>query len=73
MKKLFVIVSVTLVALISFVSLSSKTQNLFENRSLDFDDIGFPPLVRVDFDDMGFPPLVRVDFDDIGFPPLVRV
>ena len=73
MKKLFVIVSVTLVALISFVSLSSIVQNMFDNRTLDFDDSGFPDLVRVDFDDSGFPDLVRVDFDDSGFPDLVRV
>ena len=47
MRKLFVLVSVVLVAVITFVGLNSFVGNSIDSLALDFDDSGFPPLVRV--------------------------
>lgn len=60
MRKLFVVLSVLVVAIITFVGFNNVKVNGFSNISLDFDDSGFPEMVRVDFDDSGFPEMVRV-------------
>ena len=73
MRKLFVVVSVLVVAFITFVGFNYVKNNGLSGISLDYDDSGFPEMVRVDYDDSGFPEMVRVDYDDSGFPEMVRV
>ena len=73
MKKLFVVVSVLVVAFISIIGFGYFTNNGFSRISLDFEDAGFPEMIRIDFEDAGFPEMIRIDFEDAGFPEMIRI
>ena len=73
MKKLFVVLSVLVVAFISFVGFNYVKENGFSNLVLDFEDSGLPEMVRIDFEDSGLPEMVRIDFEDSGLPEMVRI
>ena len=73
MKKFLVLVAVLFVAVLTFVGVSQIDSISFGNITIDFEDSGFPEMVRLDFEDSGFPEMVRIDFEDSGFPEMVRL
>ena len=64
MKKLVIVAILFIAVLFGHIGLSSfSTKNTSEDMiALDFDDAGYPEIVRrtpVDFDDAGYPEIVR--------------
>lgn len=60
MRKLFVVVSVFIVAIVTVLGFGFLNNQNNSTIALDFDDSGFPEFVRIDFDDSGFPEFVRI-------------